>query len=66
MESELPDGFGACRIAKSERRHLKTDNTIERYNREIKRRLRVTGSLPNEASLLKVVTAILIEITTVD
>lgn len=63
MESELPDGFGAYRIAKSERRHLRTTNTIERYHREIKRRVRVTGPLPNEASLLRLVTAILIEIS---
>lgn len=63
MESELPDGFGAYKLAKSERRHLRTTNTIERYHREIKRRLRVTGPLPNEAALLRLVTAILIEIS---
>lgn len=63
MESELPDGFGAYRLARSERRHLRTTNTIERYHRELKRRLRVTGPLTNEAALLRLVTGILIEIS---
>ena len=53
----------AYRIAKSERRHLRTTNTIERYHREIKRRLRVTGPLTNEAALMRLVTGILIEIS---
>ncbi len=63
MESELPDGFGAYRLAKSERRYLGTTNTIERYHKEIKRILRVTGPLTNEAALLRLLTGILIEIS---
>jgi hypothetical protein len=48
MESELPDGFGVYKLEKSERRHLRTTSIIERYHREIKRR--VTGPLPNAQS----------------
>ena len=32
MESELSDGFGACRIAKSERKHLRTTNTYRKIS----------------------------------
>ncbi len=63
LENDLPDGFGAYKLDKGERKHLRTTSTIERYHREIKRRLRVTGPLPNEGSLLRWVTAILIEIS---
>ncbi len=63
MEENLPEGFAVYRLAKSERRHMGTTNMLERYHRELKRRLRVTGPLPNEASLLRLATARLMEIS---
>jgi transposase-like protein len=36
---------------------------LERLNKEIKRRTRVATLFPNEASLLRLVSAILVEIT---
>ena len=47
----------------SHRRRLRTTNMLERLNREIKRRTRVATLFPNEASLLRLVTAIVIEIS---
>ena len=41
---------------------MRTTNMLERQNNEIKRRTRVATLFPNEASLLRLVTAVLIEI----
>ena len=43
------------------RRRLRTNNGLERLNREIKRRTRVASIFPNEASLLRLVSALLAE-----
>jgi len=45
------------------RRRLRTSNSVERLNKEIKRRTRVAGLFPNEASLLRLVTALAMEIS---
>jgi len=45
------------------RRQLRTTNMLERVNKEVKRRTRVATLFPNEASLLRLVTAILMEIS---
>jgi transposase-like protein len=42
-------------------RRLRTSNMCERINREIKRRTRVAGLFPNESSVLRLLTAILME-----
>ena len=43
------------------RRRLRTTNALERINMELKRRTRVAGLFPNEASLLRLVSALLAE-----
>ena len=43
------------------RRRLRTNNILERLNRELKRRTRVATLFPNEASLLRLATAVLME-----
>ena len=40
---------------------MRTSNSIERLNREIKRRTRVVSIFPNEAALLRLATAVLME-----
>ena len=45
------------------RRRMRTTNGLERVNREIARRTRVATLFPNEASLLRLATAILAEIS---
>lgn len=42
-------------------RRLRTTNALERLNMELKRRTRVAGLFPNEASLLRLVSALLVE-----
>ncbi|MCK4817734.1 transposase [bacterium] len=45
------------------RRRLRSTNMVERLNREIKRRTRVASLFPNESSLLRLVSAILMEVS---
>ncbi len=63
MEENLPDGFAVFALPAKHRRRLRTTNMVERQNREIKRRTRVSGLFPNEASLLRLVSAILMEVS---
>jgi len=42
---------------------LRTSNVLERVNKEIKRRTRVATLFPNEASCLRRVTAVIMEIS---
>ena len=60
IEGNVPEGLTvfACR---PQRRGLRTTNLLERLNREIKRRTRVATLFPNEASLLRLVSALLME-----
>lgn len=44
------------------RRHFRTSNQVERMNRELKRRSKVIGVFPNEASLLRLMGNVLIEL----
>lgn len=63
MEDNLPDGFSIFEFPPKHRRRLRTTNMVERQNREIRRRTRVSGLFPNEASLLRLVSAILMEVS---
>jgi transposase-like protein len=63
IEENVPQGLTVCAVPPSYRRRLRTTNGLERVNREIKRRTRVATLFPNEASLLRLVTAILAEIS---
>lgn len=61
IEENVPEGLTVFRLPSSHRRRLRTSNMLERLNREIKRRTRVATLFPNEASLLRLVTALLME-----
>jgi putative transposase len=61
MEANLPEGLTVFRLPASHRKRMRTTNMLERLNRELKRRTRVATLFPNEASLLRLVTAILME-----
>lgn len=63
LEENLPDGFAVFDLPAKHRRRMRTTNMVERQNREIKRRTRVSGLFPNEASLLRLVSAILMEVS---
>jgi putative transposase len=63
MDENLPEGFTVFKLPVKHRRRLRTTNMIERVNKEIKRRTRVATLFPNEASLLRLVSAILMEVS---
>jgi len=63
MGDNVPEGLTVFGLPAQHRRRLRTTNGAERLNREIKRRTRVATLFPNEASLLRLVSAVLAEIT---
>jgi len=61
MEKNLPDGLTVLAFPEAHRRKLRTNNSLERLNREIGRRTDVVSIFPNEAACLRLVSAILME-----
>lgn len=61
MEENLPEGLAVFELPAPYRRRLRTSNMLERLNREILRRTRVASIFPNDASLLRLASAILVE-----
>jgi putative transposase len=61
LEASVPEALAIFQVPEAHRRRLRTSNLLERLNREIKRRTRVATLFPNEASALRLVTAILAE-----
>ncbi len=67
MEENVPEGLTvfdpALHLTETARKRLRTTNGLERVNKELKRRTRVATLFPNEASLLRLVSALLMEIS---
>ena len=62
MEENLPEGLAVFALPEIQRRRMRTSNMVERVNKELKRRTRVVSLFPNEASLLRLASAMLVEI----
>jgi transposase-like protein len=63
MSKAIPEGLTVFEAPASHRRRLRTTNLVEWMNKEMKRRTRVATLFPNEASLLRLVSAICSEIS---
>jgi transposase-like protein len=63
MEENLPEGFTVFKLPPKARKRLRTSNAAENLHRQIRRRTKVAGLFPNENSLLRLVSAILSEIS---
>jgi putative transposase len=63
LEANFPEGLAVLALPRSHRRRLRTSNMLERLNEELKRRTRVAGLFPNDASLLRLVNAVLMEVS---
>jgi putative transposase len=63
LEANVPEGLTVFALPRSHRRRLRTSNMLERLNEEIRRRTRVAGLFPNQASALRLVSAVLMEIS---
>ncbi len=62
-EENIPEGLTVFKLPVEHQKRMRTSNSIERLNKEIKRRTRVATLFPNENSLLRLVSAILAEIS---
>ena len=62
-EENILEGLTVFQLPEEHRKRMRTTNMLERQNREIKRRTRVATLFPNEASLLRLVTAVLVELS---
>ena len=63
LEENIPEGLTVFDFPKQHWRRLRTTNNLERVSQEIKRRTRVVRIFPNEAACLRLVSAILMEIS---
>lgn len=62
LEPNVTEGLTVFMLPPAHRRRLRTSNALENLNKEIKRRTRVATLFPNEASVLRLVSAVLCEI----
>ena len=63
LEKNAPESFTVFSLPKEHRLYLRTSNLAERVNQELKRRTRVVRVFPNTKSLLRLVTALLCDIS---
>jgi len=61
LEENLSEGFTFFDFPIEHQRSIRTTNSLERVNKEIRRRTRVVGVFPNEASCLRLISALLME-----
>jgi putative transposase len=62
METNVPESLTVFCLPARHRVRMRTSNMLERLNRELKRRNRVVSIFPNEASLLRLASAVLMEV----
>jgi len=63
MANNLPEGLMVFSFPGGFRKLLRTTNGVERLHREVRRRARVVSIFPNQASCLRLVSAVLAEIS---
>jgi putative transposase len=64
-EENIPEGLAVfdLELTEAQRKRLRTTNSLENLNQQIKRRTAVARLFPNEASLLRLASAVLMEIS---
>ena len=62
VENNIEETFTFYRLPKEHHKHLKSTNVLERLNQELKRRTQVIRIFPNEASALRLLRALAVEI----
>lgn len=63
IENNLDEGLKVIDFPVEHRRMIRTINALERVNREIRRRTRVISIFPNAESCLRLVSALLMEVS---
>ena len=61
IEEEIEETCAVLAFPQSHRKRIRTTNALERLNQELRRRTRVARIFPNEASALRLITALAIE-----
>ncbi len=62
-EKNIPESLVVFQFHEEHRKRIRTSNMLERLNKEIRRRTRVVSIFPNEASCLRLISAVLMEIS---
>ena len=62
VEMNIEETFTFYRLPKEHHKHLKSTNVLERLNQELKRRTHVVRIFPNEASCLRLIRALAVEL----
>ena len=63
LEEHIEECLSCLTFPESHRRRIRTTNSLERLNQEIKRRTRVVRIFPNRESCLRLVTALAVEVS---
>ena len=63
MAANIPEGLTVFSLPTAHRHQIRTTNAVERLHREVRRRTRVVSIFPNPASCLRLVSAVLAEIS---
>ena len=63
LEENLPEGMTFFKFPRTYWRKIRTSNLIEMINKQVRKRTRVAGLFPNTDSLLRLCSAVLIEIS---
>ena len=63
IEENVPEGLTVFELPVDHRVRLRTTNSLELLNKTLKRRTRVAALFPNAAALLRLVSAVLIEVS---
>ena len=63
MEQNIPEGLVVFSFPAHHRQRIRTTNSLERLNREIRRRTSVVSIFPSEKSALRLISAVLLEIS---
>jgi transposase-like protein len=61
MEANIPEGLNVFKLPKAHRKRLRTSNWLENLNGKIKKRTSVVGLFPSVESVLRLVSAVLME-----
>ena len=62
MENNIEETWTFYRLPHEHHKHLKSTNMLERINQELKRRTHIIRIFPNEASCLRLIRALAVEI----
>ena len=63
IDENVAEGLTIFDFPEHRRRNLRTTNLLENLNREVRRRTRVATIFPNDNSLLRLVSAVLVEVS---